>query len=83
MRHRSPCPHLADSNWTRYQQGFGNLTRNKKDCSTDQQELERWTGENATFPQCPVRTGGDTAHRGACPGIVEGRIFMRSARVLW
>ncbi len=48
MLHRSPCPHLGDADWGRYEQGYGSLTRSRKVCSTDRRELERWAGENAT-----------------------------------
>jgi hypothetical protein len=48
MLHRSPCPHLGDTDWARAEQGFGSLTRSRKICSTDSRELERWTSENAT-----------------------------------
>ncbi len=48
MLHRSPCPHLGDTDWDRAEQGFGSLTRSKKVCSTDRLELERWVDENAT-----------------------------------
>lgn len=48
MLHRSPCPHLGDTDWARYEQGYGSLTRSKKICSTDRQELEAWASENAT-----------------------------------
>jgi hypothetical protein len=46
MLHRSPCPHLGDTDWVRFEQGFGSLTRNKKICSTDRPELERWASKN-------------------------------------
>ena len=48
MLHRSPCPHLGDTDWGRGEQGWGSLTRNKKVCSTDRRELERWASENVT-----------------------------------
>jgi hypothetical protein len=48
MLHRSPCPHLGDTDWASAEQGFGSLTRSKKICSTDSRELERWTSENVT-----------------------------------
>jgi hypothetical protein len=48
MLHRSPCPHLGDTDWAAYEHGWGSLTRTKKVCSTDRRELERWVGENAT-----------------------------------
>lgn len=48
MLHRSPCPHLGDTDWARGEQGYGSLARSKKVCSTDRRELERWTSENAT-----------------------------------
>ena len=48
MLHRSPCPHLGDTDWARAEEGFGSLTKSKKVCSTDPRELERWAGENAT-----------------------------------
>ena len=48
MLHRSPCPHLGDTDWAPYEHGWGSLTRSKKICSTDSRELERWVSENAT-----------------------------------
>lgn len=48
MLHRSPCPHLGDTDWDHAEQGFGSLTRSQKVCSTDRRELERWASENAT-----------------------------------
>ena len=50
MLHRSPCPHLGDTDWDRAEQGFGSLTRSQKVCSTDRRELERWASEHATKP---------------------------------
>jgi hypothetical protein len=48
MLHRSPCPHLGDTDWAAYEHGWGSLTRTKKICSIDRRELERWASENAT-----------------------------------
>lgn len=50
MLHRSACPHLLGTDWTRAEQGFGSLARNKKVCSTDRRELERWANEHAAVP---------------------------------
>jgi hypothetical protein len=46
MLHRSPCPHLGDTDWARAEYGFHSLTRSKKVCSTDRRELEQWAREH-------------------------------------
>ena len=48
MLHRSPSPHLGDTDWASAEYGYHSLTRSKKLCSTDRRDLERWVGENAT-----------------------------------
>jgi hypothetical protein len=48
MLHRSPCPHLGDTDWAAGDHGWRSLTRKRKDCSTDRRELERRAKENAT-----------------------------------
>jgi hypothetical protein len=48
MLHRSPCPHLGDTDWARDEHGWGSLTRSMKVCSTSRRKLERWASENAT-----------------------------------
>ncbi len=47
MLHRSACPHLSDTDWARFEHGYGSLTCNKKLCSTDYRKLERWATGNA------------------------------------
>ena len=46
MLHRTHCPHIGGTNWEK-DQGFGSLTKNKKLCSPDKDELVQWANENA------------------------------------
>ena len=45
--HRSTCwRHFGDTDWDRYREGWGSLTRSMKICSTDRRELMQWAREN-------------------------------------
>ena len=53
--HRAKCPHLSNQDWDIGEKGpNGSMTKTKKICSTNRQELEYWAREKGVKPKrCP------------------------------